>query len=713
MKKIFIVISFLFTFVYAHESVRFGVFAYKGVEQTRKQYEPLVKALNEKLDKKIILEVLTQKEINEKVANKELDIVTTNPTHFLVIRDKHALSGAIATLSGYKRGAVTNKLAGVIIVREESAIKNLRDLQDKIIAAPSKSHMGGYRAQAYELYLASIDISKKSKKIIEIKGSHQEVVQAVLTGVADVGFIRDGILEDMLEKKEMKEGSIRVVNEQKADNHPYKISTRLYPEWPVFSLPHLEEDIVKDFIGALFSLKPNEDMKKGGIYNYTLPADYLKVEELSRALRLSPFDKVQKVSFTDILNSNKTEIAAIFTFLLLGLFYHLRERKRKNFISSLLSNMGEGVYGVDEFGKCTWINQRALDMLGYSEKEVLYKDQHALFHHHKQTSEEYSAQECPIHLTSQDKITRRVSEHFIKKDGSLLPVYITVTSLKDEGAIVVFRDISESIAKEEELKRSENLFRTLFEIFPEPIVMTDLKTHLPYRFNRAAHLQLGYSADEFEKLSVESYEAVENADEVHKHIEKISANGIDHFETKHRTKEGSLLDISVSVQLVNIEARDYLLSVHRDITQIKRYQQDLRFQKQRLDSIIEGTNAGTWEWDIQIGNAIFNERWAEIIGYTLDELAPISIDTWIKYTHPDDFLKAKEILQKHFSGESDYYECEMRVKHKDGHWVWVLDRGKVSEWSKDKKPLLMSGARQDITRMKLAQEEIEKQPKTS
>lgn len=705
MKKIFVLLSFL-TCIFAHENIKFGVFAYKGVEQTRKQYEPLVKALNEKLDKKVILEVLSQDEINKKIADKELDIVTTNPTHFLVIRDKHALSGAIATLNGYANGSTTNKLGGVMIVRKESEIKNLKDIQNKIIAAPSKSHMGGYRAQAYELYLAGIDISKKSKKIIETKSSHQEVVHAVLSGVVDVGFIRDGILEEMLRKAEIKEDDIKILNEQKGLDHPYKVSTKLYPEWPIFALPHIEESIVKDFIGALFSIKCNEEMKKVGMHDYTLPADYLKAEELSRALRLPPFDKAQKVTFADILNSNKTEIAAIFAFLLLGLFYHLKERKRKNFISSLLSNMGEGVYGVDALGNCTWINQRALEMLGFSENEVLHKDQHALFHYHKYNKEVYSAHECPIYLTAHDKIQRSMSEHFIKKDGSLLPVYITVNSLKEGGAIVVFRDISEAIAKEEELKKSENLFRTFFEIFPEPVVITDIQTHLAHSFNKAAHLQLGYTADEFKKLRIEEYDAVENMDEVREHLEKIMTKGADHFETKHRTKDGLLLDISVSVQLVNIEEKDYILSVHRDITQIKRYQRDLRFQKQRLDSIIEGTNAGTWEWDIQIGSAIFNERWAEIIGYTLEELEPLSIETWINYTHPDDLPRAEEILKKHLSGETDYYSCEMRMKHKDGHWIWVLDRGKVSEWSADKKPLLMSGTHQDITHIKRSQEEL-------
>jgi len=708
MKKLLFIFFFLllFTHLYAKENIRFGVFAYKEVEDTKKQYQNLVNYLNEKLDNRVILEVLTQEEMNEKIKNRQLDIVTTNPIHFLHIRQQYDLSGAIATLRGFKEGIVTSKLAGVIIVRKDSPLQTLEDLKNKTIVAPSKKHMGGFRAQAYELYLKGIDIEEKSKKIIELKGSHQDVVRAILSKEADVGFIRDGILEEMTAKGELKNDAIRIINEQSNPYHPYKISTKLYPEWPVFSMPYMNEDDVKIFISALFSIKPTESMKNTGIYDYTLPADYLETEELSRALRLPPFDKAAKVTILDIMHQYKIELLAIAFSLLLGLFYHIREKKNKDLFSSLLSNMGEGVYGIDKDGNCTWINKKALDMLGYNEKEILHKNQHHLFHHHKPKKEEYDVDECPIYLTSKDKVTRNFDEYFIKKDGSHLPVNLTVTPANNDGAIVVFRDISDLLEKQKELEKSENLFRTLFEMFPDAIVITDIETQLPYKFNKVANVQLGYSADEFEKLPINKYDAIETQSDIQEHIKFIYENKEDNFETKHRTKEGVILDIGVSVRLIYIENKTYLLSVHRDITQIKRYQRDLRFQKQRLDSIIEGTNVGTWEWDIEIGNVVFNERWAEIIGYTLEELFPISIDTWIKYTHPDDFLESKKMLERHFSGELDYYECESRMKHKDGHWIWVLDRGKVSQWSKDGKPVLMSGTHQDITARKLEQEEL-------
>lgn len=135
----------------------------------------------------------------------------------------------------------------------------------------------------------------------------------------------------------------------------------------------------------------------------------------------------------------------------------------------------------------------------------------------------------------------------------------------------------------------------------------------------------------------------------------------------------------------------------------------LSIEKGRLSNIIRGTNVGTWEWNIQTGETVFNEEWAKMLGYTLEELSPVSIETWGEFAHPDDILKSEELLEKHFSGELEYYEYESRMKHKDGHWIWVLDRGQVSSWTTDKKPLWMAGTHQDITKQKNLNDEIVKE----
>lgn len=126
-------------------------------------------------------------------------------------------------------------------------------------------------------------------------------------------------------------------------------------------------------------------------------------------------------------------------------------------------------------------------------------------------------------------------------------------------------------------------------------------------------------------------------------------------------------------------------------------------KRRRLAGILEATNVGTWEWHVKSGGVVFNGRWAEIVGYTLDELQPVSIETWVKLTHPDDLVRSDQLLQRHFNSELEYYECEARMLHKSGRWVWVLGRGRVMQCDSDGAPIVMMGTHTDITDKKQAE----------
>lgn len=117
----------------------------------------------------------------------------------------------------------------------------------------------------------------------------------------------------------------------------------------------------------------------------------------------------------------------------------------------------------------------------------------------------------------------------------------------------------------------------------------------------------------------------------------------------------------------------------------------------KLSAMLEATQAGTWEWNVQTGECHFNERWAEIMGYRLDELEPVDINTWLASVHPDDGERSERLLKQHFSGQQSFYECEARVKHKQGHWVWVRDYGRVVSHTADGKPEWMVGTHIDIS----------------
>ena len=143
-----------------------------------------------------------------------------------------------------------------------------------------------------------------------------------------------------------------------------------------------------------------------------------------------------------------------------------------------------------------------------------------------------------------------------------------------------------------------------------------------------------------------------------------------------------------------------------DISQRKRIEETLREERQRLDSVIESTNLGTWEWNVQSGATVFNSRWAAMLGYRLEELAPLDINTWVKLTHPEDLERCQAQLEQHFSGTLAYYNSILRMRHKAGHWVWVNARGGLVKRTPEGLPLLMYGTHIDVSASHQQDEEV-------
>lgn len=127
--------------------------------------------------------------------------------------------------------------------------------------------------------------------------------------------------------------------------------------------------------------------------------------------------------------------------------------------------------------------------------------------------------------------------------------------------------------------------------------------------------------------------------------------------------------------------------------------------KERLENVIKATNIGTWEWNISTGKVIVNERYANILGHELEELQEFNIRDWNGRIEKTDFYKSKLLLQEHFRGEREFYNCDIRMMHKDGKFIWVTNRGKVIKWNPDGSPSIMFGTIFDNTEIKREEEE--------
>ena len=146
----------------------------------------------------------------------------------------------------------------------------------------------------------------------------------------------------------------------------------------------------------------------------------------------------------------------------------------------------------------------------------------------------------------------------------------------------------------------------------------------------------------------------------------------------------------------------------QDITEHKHTEAVITEERNRLQDIIDATHAGTWEWNIITGEAHFNPRWYQLFGYTEEAMHSLSIEKWQDLIHPDDFEQANEYLIKHLTGESEYYECELRMRHQQGHWLWIADHGRIKLSADDGTPMIMSGIHLDISERKTLELELHK-----
>ncbi|MBP8901613.1 MAG: EAL domain-containing protein [Thiobacillaceae bacterium] len=137
---------------------------------------------------------------------------------------------------------------------------------------------------------------------------------------------------------------------------------------------------------------------------------------------------------------------------------------------------------------------------------------------------------------------------------------------------------------------------------------------------------------------------------------------------------------------------DTLVERERDL---KTAQERLAASEERLDLALRGANDGIWDWDIDGGKVFFSPRWKSMLGHAESEVGD-SVDEWERRVHPDDMAAASADLRAHLEGRAATYQNIHRMRHKDGHWVWILDRGACHR-DAGGKPYRMVGTHTDIS----------------
>lgn len=315
-------------------------------------------------------------------------------------------------------------------------------------------------------------------------------------------------------------------------------------------------------------------------------------------------------------------------------------------LESITSNSQDAVIMIDNDGRVIFWSAAAEVLFRYTRDEAVGKEVHSLIVSPSDAERQKAGFER-FRSTGTGDFIGKVSEVTARsKDGLTFPVELSLSALLYEGkwcAVGTVRDISAKRIDEVRLRDSELRYRTLFEQSPEGVVLIDPESARHIDFNDAASAQLGYTRDEYSRLHVSDYEAIEDAGDVKRRMERILRYGSDIFETRHRTKNGDFINVIVAVKVIEISGKRYFYCLYRDVTEKRKAEEEMRLNAALLDSASDAI------FVIGLDGSLlyYNDATCKAHGYTREEMKGLKISD---LDAPDDAARSperlKEIIEK-------------------------------------------------------------------
>ena len=273
---------------------------------------------------------------------------------------------------------------------------------------------------------------------------------------------------------------------------------------------------------------------------------------------------------------------------------------------------------------------------------------------------------------------------------------------------LVISDITQSRKAEKALIQSENRYRLLFENSQIGIGLTTLDGKV-IEINPATGNMFNFHGDISKVNAAQFYRDAEKRNTIRKEIEEKGRSLNNEVEMKQA--DGSTIYVNLNSILIEFESEPYILSSMADITEQKKTQKAILDAKNKLDISLRNGSIAWWSFNLQDKTIKADARKAEMIGYTHEEF-PTTLDAIMELVHPDDYESTMEAMRKHLRGDAEEYETDYRIRTKQGTWKWYYDRGKIIEYDKQGKPLLLSGTVIDITDRKNLEQSLVKSQKT-
>lgn len=366
-----------------------------------------------------------------------------------------------------------------------------------------------------------------------------------------------------------------------------------------------------------------------------------------------------------------------------------------------------GIYIIQD-GVFKYVNPKFAEIFGYSVAEVIDSIPFQYLVHEQDRS---AVQRNISERIAGKRDTIHYSFRGLRKDGQPIQVEVhgSKASYQDRPAVIgMLLDISERRRFETALTESEEKFRTLAEFNGVGIWQITPAGKTIYA-NKAMSNILGVSgASELQSQTFHGFFSPDSLKVMEKEHDKRRKGDVSTYEADIVCKDGARRNVIIygAPYFKDGDIHSFI-GTFVDITEKKQAEQALRDSEERLEFALRGADLGLWDWNVATGEVTFNERWAEMLGYSLDQIEP-HISTREGLVHPEDLPRVKEMLNAHLDGETPIYETEHRMKTKTGTWRWILDRGRVFERDEQGKAVRATGTHLDITDRKETEAQIRK-----
>ncbi len=271
-------------------------------------------------------------------------------------------------------------------------------------------------------------------------------------------------------------------------------------------------------------------------------------------------------------------------------------------------------------------------------------------------------------------------------------------------AIISVRNITEQKQAEFILRQNEELFHSLFEKHDAVMFLIEPHTGKILQANHAAARFYGYSEAYLCTSRITEFNTL-SPEEVQAEMRKATQEERNYFIFPHRLASGEIRTVEVHSSPIKMQGRTLLFSIIHDITERHLAEQQLRESQQHLELALNSADLATWNWDIAQDRVFFDKTWFALLGYT-DNALPYHREHWYTFVHPDDQKRVQSALNTHLADSYQPYQIEYRLRHQAGHWLWVLDRGKVTLRDEQQNALQMYGVLSNITERKSMEEEL-------